>query len=165
MISKVVIPIIIALMIVGCGAEKNELIPENSNNVRKESIMENEEVIMSNLKLVVNGKELDVVLEENSATVELLSKLKNGDVVIHASEYGGFEKVGSLGFSLPTEDKQMTTEAGDIVLYQGNQISVFYDSNSWSYTKIGKIKDISQEELKNILGDGEVTFTFIINQN
>jgi hypothetical protein len=123
---------------------------------------EKEDIMMSDIKLIMNGKVFDIELEKNSATSELLNKLKNDDVIINATEYGGFEKVGSLGFSLTREDEQITTQAGDIVLYQGNQISLFYNSNSWSYTKIGKIKDISQEELKSILGDGDVTLRFTI---
>lgn len=118
---------------------------------------------MSKIKLMVNGNIFEVALEENSATLELMNQLKNGDVVIEASEYGGFEKVGFLGFSLPRDDKQIITEAGDIVLYQGNQISIFYHSNSWSYTKIGRIKNVSQEELQKALGDGDVTVTFTID--
>ena len=84
------------------------------------------------------------------------------DIVVNAHEYGGFEKVGDLGFSLPREDTNITTSAGDIVLYQGNQISLFYNSNSWSYTKLGKIQNISSNELKNILGNGDVTITFTL---
>ena len=116
------------------------------------------EVLKTNqIKMVVNQHELTVELENNSATTELLQKLNAGEIVVNASEYGGFEKVGSLGFSLPREDKQITTKAGDIVLYQGNQISLFYESNSWSYTKLGKVTNVSAEELRNILGDGNVT--------
>lgn len=162
MISKVIMPIILALMIVGCGTGKEDIISKSTNHIEKEIINENEEVTMNDIKLIVNGKKFEVVLEENSATSELLNKLKSGDVIINASEYGGFEKVGFLGFSLTRDDKQITTEVGDIVLYQGNQISIFYNSNSWSYTKIGKIKNISQDELKNVLGSGDVTLTFTI---
>ena len=72
------------------------------------------------------------------------------------SMYGGFEQVGSLGFSLPREDKNIKTVAGDIVLYSGNQIVVFYGSNSWSYTKLGKIINKSPLDLKKIFGNGNV---------
>ena len=91
-------------------------------------------------------------------------KLKNGDIIVNAHEYGGFEIVEDLGLSLPREDTNITTSAGDIVLYQGNQISLFYNSNSWSYTKLGKILNVSSSELKNILGNGDVTITFTLSR-
>jgi len=114
---------------------------------------------LNTIKVEVNNKELIVELEDNQATKELIKKLNEGNVIVEAQEYGGFEKVGSLGFSLTRDDKQIKTEAGDIVLYQGNQISLFYNSNSWSYTKLGKVTNVSASELKDLLGTGDVTIT------
>ena len=130
-----------------------------SNNIIKENKVDEE---MNTVYIKINNKVLNIELEDNSATIELKERLKNGDIVVNAHEYGGFEKVGDLGFSLPREDESITTSAGDIVLYQGNQISLFYNSNSWSYTKLGKIQNISSNELKNILGNGDVTITFTL---
>jgi hypothetical protein len=73
--------------------------------------------------------------------------------------YGGFEQVGSIGSTLPTNDVQMKTHSGDIVLYQGNQLVIFYGSNSWSYTKLGKVANLSDKELKDLLSNGNVTVT------
>ena len=106
------------------------------------------------INLKVNSYVLNVKLEDNSAAKALMNKLKEGDVTIHAEDYGGFEKVGDLGFSLPRSDKYITTSAGDIVLYEGDEISLFYNSNSWSYTKLGKVQNI--KDLKKILGTGDV---------
>ena len=106
------------------------------------------------INLKVNNHVLKVKLEDNSAAKALMNKLKKGDVTIHAEDYGGFEKVGDLGFSLPRSDKYITTSAGDIVLYEGDEISLFYNSNSWSYTKLGKVQNI--KDLKKILGTGDV---------
>ena len=106
------------------------------------------------INLKVNNHVLKVKLEDNSAAKALMNKLKNGDITIHAEDYGGFEKVGDLGFSLPRSDKYITTSAGDIVLYEGDEISLFYNSNSWSYTKLGKVQNI--KDLKKILGTGDV---------
>ena len=106
------------------------------------------------INLKVNIYVLNVKLEDNSAAKALMNKLKEGDVTIHAEDYGGFEKVGDLGFSLPRSDKYITTSAGDIVLYEGDEISLFYNSNSWSYTKLGKVQNI--KDLKKILGTGDV---------
>ncbi len=132
----------------------------NLDNSKKSK--ENEILSVSTIKIEVNNKELVVELEDNKATKELVEKLNNGDIKVEASEYGGFEKVGSLGFSLTREDKQINTEAGDLVLYQGNQISLFYNSNSWSYTKLGKVSNIKAAELKEVLGNGDVTLTLKI---
>ena len=136
-----------------------------NNEISNNTITENKaDESMNTVYIKVNNNVLNIELEENSATIELKKRLKNGDIVVNAHEYGGFEKVGDLGFSLPREDTNITTSAGDIVLYQGNQISLFYNSNSWSYTKLGKIQNISSNELKNILGNGDVTITFTLSR-
>ena len=139
-------------------------IVEKQENIENNNINENKVEDMERMYIKVNNQILDVELEDNSATKELKEKLKNGDIVIEAHEYGGFEKVGILGFSLPREDINVTTTAGDIVLYQGNQISIFYNSNSWSYTKLGKIQNTSSNELKNILGNEDVKITFTLSR-
>ena len=139
-------------------------ITEKEEKVENNTINENKVEDMGRIYIKVNNQILDVELEDNSATKELKEKLKNGDIVIEAHEYGGFEKVGILGFSLPREDINVTTTAGDIVLYQGNQISIFYNSNSWSYTKLGKIQNTSANELKNILGNEDVKITFTLSR-
>ncbi len=109
-----------------------------------------------NVKITVNNRTFDVELENNSATAELVKKLSESNITIDAKDYGNFEKVGDLGFSLPTSDESIETSPGDIVLYQSNQISLFYESHSWDYTKIGKIKNATAEELAEVLGSGDV---------
>ena len=108
----------------------------------------------------VNGKALKILAAENSSADAFLDHLKAGDVTVDMHDYGSFEKVGSLGTSLPRNDEQITTEPGDVILYQGDQITIYYDVNSWSFTRLGKVQDLSQAELKEILGDGNVTITF-----
>ncbi|WP_407375168.1 cyclophilin-like fold protein [Methanobrevibacter sp.] len=108
------------------------------------------------IKLKVNNSTFDVKLEINDATKELIEKLNDADISIGAKEYGGFEKVGDLGFSLPTSDESITTSPGDLVLYNGNQVSLFCESHSWSYTKLGKIENVNATELQNVLGSGDV---------
>ena len=80
-------------------------------------------------------------------------------LTVHMSMYGGSEQVGSIGISLPRKDVQTTTSAGDIVLYSGNQIVVFYGSNSWAYTRLGHITDQDTTGMKKLLGNGDVTIT------
>ncbi|MCH5166520.1 MAG: hypothetical protein J1F35_01380 [Erysipelotrichales bacterium] len=122
-----------------------------------------EKLKVKNIKIRVNDEVLDVKLEDNAATQVLIERLKQEDITINASEYGNFEKVGYLGFALPTNDIQTATKPGDVMLYQGNQITIFYESNSWSYTKIGEITNKTQDELKSILGYGGVTLVLSIN--
>ena len=109
------------------------------------------------IKMKINDETFDVKLENNSATQELIKTLEKGNVTVNATEYGGFEKVGDLGFSLPTSDENVNTSPGDIVLYQGDKMSLFYGSHSWSYTKLGKIDNVDSNHLKEVLGSGDVT--------
>lgn len=113
----------------------------------------------NNVYLSANGKTCSVTLNENSATTALKDLLKEGDITVSMSDYGGFEKVGALPQSLPTSNSQITTQPGDIMLYQGNQMVIFYGSNSWSYTPLGKIDNATAESVKEFLGDGVVEVT------
>lgn len=97
--------------------------------------------------------------EENNAVEELFSLLENGAITVRTQRYGGFEQVGSLPQSITNDDKQMTTTAGDIVLYNGNSIVLFYGSNSWAYTKLGRIDGMSAEEIKKLLDVEELVIT------
>ena len=112
---------------------------------------------ISEMKMIVNvnGTEFKATLENNSAAETLVSMIESNPLELDLRDYGGFEKVGSLGFSLPSINRQITTRSGDIVLYQGNQIVMFYGSNSWSYTKLGHIDDLRGWE--DALGRGNVT--------
>ena len=103
---------------------------------------------------------LTATLTDNSSATAFYQLLEKSPVTIKMSDYGNFEKVGSLGTTLPRNDTQITTSAGDIILYQGNQITIYYDKNSWNFTRLGKIDDITQAQLKKILGKGDVTAVF-----
>ena len=138
---------------------------ENFNNNINEEIKNNEEIEETmQIYIKVNNRTLTAILENNSSAVALAERLKQNDITINMSDYGSFEKVGNLGFSLPRNDKQIATEAGDLILYQGNSITIYYDTNSWNFTKLGRIIDITQDELKEILGKGDVTVTFSLEK-
>jgi hypothetical protein len=107
---------------------------------------------------------LTATFADNSSVEALKELLAAGDITINMSDYGGFEKVGSIGSNLPTNDVRITSESGDLILYLGNQLVIFYASNTWSYTRLGKINDVTQDELKDILGRGDVTVTLSLNQ-
>ena len=117
-----------------------------------------EEISAMNMMVQVGGSTFTATLEENTAVDALVEMMEQEPVTIQMSDYSGFEKVGPLGTSLPTSNQQTTTQAGDIVLYQGNQIVMFYGSNSWSYTRLGHIDDLTGWE--EALGSGDVTVTF-----
>ncbi len=102
---------------------------------------------------------LTAVLEENESAEALKELLADGAMTISASNYGGFEKVCSLGKKLPSNDRQTTTHAGDICLYNSSQIIIFYGSNSWAYTRLGKVFDVEESELEKVLSGEETEIT------
>lgn len=113
----------------------------------------------------VGEEVLAIVPEDNSSAEDFIALLAEGDVTVEMEDYGGFEKVGSLGRSLSTNDRRITTEPGDVILYQGNSVTIYYDTNTWSFTLLGRIRGLSQEELKDILGEGSVTVTFSLKDS
>ena len=104
--------------------------------------------------------QFSATLSENKSAKAFADLLKKGAVTVKMNDYGGFEKVGPLGTSLPRSDERITTSAGDIILYQGNQITIYYDKNSWNFTRLGKLDGVDSAGLKKILGDGGVTARF-----
>lgn len=109
------------------------------------------------MRLIIGDTAVNVEWESNESVEALKELCKNEPLVIQMSMYGGFEQVGSIGQSLPRHDVQTTTESGDIVLYSGNQIVVFYGSNSWAYTRLGHVTDKTASEMKELIGNGDVT--------
>ncbi|MCI8948277.1 MAG: hypothetical protein HFI91_14760 [Lachnospiraceae bacterium] len=138
-----------------------ETVPETemSETAAREADIPNgaEEAVM-NMKVQVGDAVFSATLEENEAVASFVERMRESPVRIQMSDYSGFEKVGSLGTSLPVNNSQITTHAGDIVLYNGNQIVIFYGSNSWSYTRLGHVDDLTGWE--EALGSGDVTVTF-----
>lgn len=112
------------------------------------------------LTIVVNGNRFEAALEDNGATRELIERLEEGPVSYEADDYGGFEKVGDLGFSLPAEDASMDVGPGDVVLYQGRMLCIYYGENSWSFTRIARIE--GADGLRDRLGEGPVEVTLML---
>ena len=123
----------------------------------KADVTENETKELS-MKLIIGETEVPVNWEENESVTDLMKLTEENPLIINMSMYGGFEQVGSIGQSISRNDSETTTEAGDIVLYSGSNIVIFYGSNSWSYTRLGKI-DLAESELKKLLSNGDVTIT------
>ena len=122
-----------------------------------ETEVETEDISMK-MNVQIGDISFTATLEDNAATSELIEMMREAPITINMNDYSGFEKVGPLGRSLTTDNHQTTTSAGDIVLYSGNQIVMFYGSNSWSYTRIGRIDDLTGWE--DALGSGSITAVF-----
>jgi len=118
-----------------------------------------EETEASDMRMRIGDTAVAVDWEDNASVAALQKLTAQGLLAIEMSMYGGFEQVGSIGESLPREDAQTTTAPGDIVLYSGDQLVVFYGSNQWAYTRLGRITDQSPEALAALLGSGDVTIT------
>lgn len=126
---------------------------------------DNVNVDYNTMNLKVNNSTMKVKLSDNAATKALVERLKEGTITYNAYDYGGFEKVGALGFSLPSNDTYITTEPGDIMLYTSNQLCIFFDSNSWEYSPIGKIEGMTKQQLKDAFGTGEVSITLSLDNS
>lgn len=113
------------------------------------------------LYLTVDGTTVSVTMFDNVSTRALVALLQESDITYEARDYGGFEKVGALGHTLPSADQQTTTKLGDIVLYSSNQVVIFYGSNSWAYTRIGTIDNATLQSVKSFLkaGEGNIQIT------
>lgn len=112
----------------------------------------------TSLKITVGEEELTATWEDNSSAREFQALLEEGPVTIEMEDYGGFEKVGALGTDLTRNDQRITTEPGDVILYQGNQITIYYGTNTWNFTRLAKIDDPA--DLQARLGEGRVQVTF-----
>ncbi|WP_180994604.1 cyclophilin-like fold protein [Clostridium sp. chh4-2] len=133
---------------------------ENGSELESETIAGEGGAMTMNVQ--IGSSTFTATLEDNPAVDSFVRMMENAPVVIKMSDYSGFEKVGAIGTSLPASNSQTTAQSGDIVLYNGNQIVIFYGSNSWSYTRLGKIDDLSGWE--EALGSGDVTVTFSMKQ-
>lgn len=115
------------------------------------------------LYITVGDRSETITLTDNDATRRLVEALANGPMTISMNDYGGFEKVGALPMSLPSSDTRITTEPGDVILYQGRNLVIFYGSNTWSYTRLGKINSLTATEIRAFLGNGEIEITLSLS--
>ena len=114
------------------------------------------------LVITTEDKTFYADLEDNSSAEALIEKLSSGEVTIDLHDYGSFEKVGSLPWDLPRNDETITTCPGDVILYQGDQITIYYDENTWDFTRLAKIPDATKDVLLEAFGEGNVSATFSI---
>lgn len=160
---------ILSTFILACEKLPDPVVPDTpreENNEGKENngndnSGETDTTMPETIKITVSGKTLPVKIEDNEATRALVAALSEASITYVAHDYGGFEKVGPLGLTLRANNSQITTQPGDVILYSGNQIVLFYGSNTWSYTRLGKIQYESLDELKSFLkaGEGNISVT------
>jgi len=141
----------------GCSANQNtgtaSMVAHHEQAVQENTSVKSDQKKEMAMELMINNVRVPVSWEKNSSTENLKKLLP---LTINMSMYGGFEQVGSIGHSLTRNDTQTTTQYGDIVLYSGDKIVIFYGSNSWSYTRLGHI-NLSQQEMTDLLSHGDVT--------
>lgn len=141
----------------GCAGGSTDVVSAETESV--EMSASEESTAAERLQIEVNGQTLSATLENNSSAKALVELIGEDALMLELHDYSGFEKVGDLPETLPVNDEDLDTDAGDLILYQGNQFVLYYDHNSWSLTKLGHVDDISKEDLQALLGDGDVTVT------
>ena len=153
-------------MITACGNSKEEQKVNKKSEISTEiktaeSAGENteKEITEMKMKVQVGDTVFTATLAENSSVDGLKELMADGPLTLNMSDYAGMEKGADLGITLPQNNEQMNTRAGDIILYQGRTFVIYYDTNSWSLTPIGKIDNVDPEELRKVLGSGDVTVT------
>jgi len=157
---------VLCLAFSACGSNDDEDVTpvEPQNIIQNVEQQTNTEIPMDKLLITINGKTLTADFADNSSAKSLAEALAKSSITYQADDYGNFEKVGDLGQSFPNNDENITTEPGDIILYQGHNLCIYYAQNTWSFTRIAKIKGVSKDELKEFLGEGEITVTLSVEK-
>ncbi len=150
--------VVLALCLAACSTASH---PSPTSTISPEPT-EDTTVDTHTFYLTVEGVTFPATFADNQGAEALADLLTDGPLTLSLEDYGGFEKVGSLGQSLPTSNTHITTQSGDIVLYQGKQIVLFYGSNAWSYTRLGQVTDLTGWQ--EALGHGDVTVTLSLSK-
>ncbi len=150
------------IVLISPGAEEPD-VSETSGLIDTPVETNNNELEKTNMiNLQIGEQTLTAELADNTSAQAFAELLREGPVTVQMHDYGNFEKVGPLPTSLPENNEQITTEPGDIILYQGNSVTVYYDVNTWNFTRLGKVQGVTQQEFKDILGEGNVEITFSV---
>lgn len=159
--KSLVLLVLLIFLLYSCSSDENNRNSndkiQNISDIILESSQTDEDI--DKMKLIANNYEFIVKLEKNEATNSLIEKLKIGDISIAMTEYGGFEHVGNLGFSLPTSNAYINTKPGDLVLYLGHNLCIYHGTNLWDFTKIGVIENLVEAKLNEAFKDDNVTVT------
>lgn len=164
----VLLSVSLLLIMSACSSKQpSEQEPEASSEPTtglSEQPKEKEPMKEAQFYITANSTSFTANFADNASADAFRDLLREADLTINMSDYGSFEKVGSIGTSLPRKDTQITTDTGDVVLYQGNQIVIFYGTNSWSYSRLGEIEGATAEALLSAFGSGDVTITFSLTK-
>ena len=140
--------------------------PQKEEEKKPEDKNQNNNEMTTTLYLTIGGVTKSATLVSNSSTEALVAQLQKGDITYEAHDYGDFEKVGALGYTFPQNNEQINTEPGDLILYQGSNLCIYYDTNSWNFTRIGKLDNMTQADIKAWVkaGGGNVNVTLSLKQ-
>lgn len=140
---------ILSAILLTCCSSNGEAKAQTSNNMTQK------------LYITISGATKTATMVSNSSTEALVTQLQKGDITYEAHDYGNFEKVGPLGYTFPENNTQITTEPGDLILYQGSNLCIYYDTNSWNFTRVGKLDNMTQADIKTWVnaGDSNVSVT------
>lgn len=161
-LKVVILSLMTLLAATACSGEDSDSFLNNENNSENNS---GDQVNTNTMNIEVGDTVLSVTLVDNSSVDALKEALAEEPITVDMRDYGNMEKVGSLGRDFPRNDESITAEPGDVILYQGSALVIYYAPNSWSFTRLGKIEDISGQELKTVLGEGDVTVTLSLPEN
>ena len=157
-----------SLALFSCEKVQPAQIPELQKEEEKkpEDNNQNNNEMTTTLYLSIGGVTKSATLVSNSSTEALVAQLQKGDITYEAHDYGDFEKVGALGYTFPQNNEQINTEPGDLILYQGSNLCIYYDTNSWNFTRIGKLDNMTQADIKAWVkaGGGNVNVTLSLKQ-
>jgi hypothetical protein len=144
----------VALLVMSCSSGEAQAQLANSSTMTQK------------MYITIDGRTESVTLIDNSATQALVGKLQKTPITVTLSSSGGFEIWGALGFSLPTSNEHIKAQPGDVILYSGSNICIFYGTNSWSYTRLGHIDGLSESELRTFLhaGETDISVTLSLSQ-
>lgn len=169
----IILAVAAAFLLAGCAGSGDANIPDAAQSVSETPFVSEDTMEQGTgytqttqesalLQIEVNGQLLTATLEDNSSAQALVDLIGDDTLTLDLEDYSNFEKVGDLPERLPTNDEQIDTDAGDIILYQGRRFVLYYDKNSWDFTKLGHVNNISKDELQELLGEGDVTVTLSI---
>lgn len=136
-----------------------------TNNQTTKTKATKQTTVSRQMEIKINDTTLEATLENNSSADAFIALLEDGPLTLTMSDYANMEKNANLDVSLPENNEHLNTQAGDIILYQGKTLVIYYDRNSWNLTPLGKINNIDAKSLKELLGTGDVTVTFSLKQN
>ncbi len=149
----------------GPSGNINEEKEETASEPAVELPKEEESMKQAQFYITANSVTFTANFADSGSADAFRDLLREGNLTIHMSDYGSFEKVGSIGTSLPRQDTQISTATGDVMLYQGSQIVIFYGTNQWSYSRLGRIDGASAEALLDAFGSGDVAMTFSLTKS